>query len=91
MEYVEDKPMKDREENPDYLKWVLFSYFESMERKFVEMDLGKPPSDEEQAQARFRIGWSSQVERAKANAFEDEETNKIKGLLRTHVHTHPCR
>ena len=29
----------------------------------AEMDLGKPPSDEEAARERFRLGWSSEEER----------------------------
>ena len=37
----------------------------------------------------FRIGWSSEEERAKANAYEDEEADEIDGLLRTHERKPP--
>ena len=55
------------------------------------MDLGKPPSDEEQAHGQFGIRWSSEEERAEANAYEDEEANEIDGLLRTHERKPPHR
>ena len=57
----------------------------------AEVDLGKPPSDEEEARARFRISWSSEEERVKADAHEEEEADKIEGLLRTHERRPPCQ
>ena len=45
----------------------------------------------QQACGRFRIGWSSEEERAEANAYEDEEADEIDGLLRTHECKPPHR
>ena len=55
----------------------------------AKVDLGEPPSDEEKARARFGISWSSEEERAEANAYEDEEADEVEGLLRTHEHKPP--
>ena len=46
---------------------------------------------EEKAHGQFGISWSSEEERAEANAYEDEEADKIDGLLRTHEQKPPCR
>ena len=87
MEYLSDEPMK--EVKPDWNEWVDDSSLNYLERWLAKVDLGEPPSDEEKACARFRIGWSSEEERAEANAYEDEEANKVEGLLRTHERKPP--
>ena len=38
-----------REDSPDYSKWVLSGHFAKMEKWLANVDLGKPPSDEEEA------------------------------------------
>ena len=89
MEYVtNDEPTKGVE--PDWSEWVANPHLNHLGRWLADVDLGKPPSDEEKAQERFGIGWSSEEERAKANAYEDEEAAEIDGLLRTHEHKPPC-
>ena len=89
LEYVtDDEPMKEVE--PDWSKWVPNPYLNRMGKWLAEVDLGKPPSDEEKARARFGIGWSSEEERAEANAREEEEADEIEGLLRTHERKPPC-
>ena len=82
LEYAEDELMKVVE--PDWSKWVASPHLNYLGRWLVKVDLGKPPSDEEEAQGWFGIRWSSEEERAKANAYEDEEASEIDGLLRTH-------
>ena len=90
MDYVNnDKPMKEVE--PDWSEWVANPHLNRLGKWLAEVDLGKPPSDEEQAWERFGISWSSKEERAKANAYEDEEADEIDGLLRTHEHKPPRR
>ena len=83
--------MEEPEWSRDLSKWVLSSHFNSLGKWLAKVDLGKPPSDEEQAHERFGIGWSSQEERVKAKAFEDNKASEIKGLLRTHIHKPPHR
>ena len=88
MEYVtNDEPMKGVE--LDWSEWVANPHLNCFGRWLADVDLGKPPSDEEKAWVRFGIGWSSEEERAKANACEEEEADEIKGLLRTHEHKPP--
>ena len=90
LEYVtNDEPMKEVE--PDWSEWVANPYLNRLGKWSAEVDLGKPPSDEEEARVRFGIGWSSEEERAEANAREEEEANEIKGLLRTHERKPPRR
>ena len=90
MEYVtDDEPMKEVE--PDWSEWVPNPYLNRMGKWLAEVDLGKPPSDEEEARARFGIGWSSEEERTEANAREEEEADEIEGLLRTHERKPPRR
>ena len=90
MEYVTDnEPMKEVE--PDWSEWVASPYLNYLGKWLAEVDLGKPPSDEEKAWAQFGIGWSSEEERAEANAREEEEAEEIEGLLRTHERKPPCR
>ena len=43
----EDRP--SREESPDYSKWVSSDYFRKMSAWLANVNLGKPPSDEEEA------------------------------------------
>ena len=43
----EDQP--SHEESPNYSKWVSSDYFEKMSAWLANVDLGKPPSDEEEA------------------------------------------
>src|ERR1700728_1018436 len=57
----------------------------------VRLHWSMPRSDEEQAWERFGIGWSSEEERAEANAYEDGEVEEIEGLLRTHERKPPRR
>ena len=48
LEYVnDDKPMKEVE--PDWSKWVANPHLNRLEKWLAEVDLGKPPSDEEKA------------------------------------------
>ena len=90
LEYVtDDEPMKEVE--PDWSEWVANPYLNRLGKWLAEVDLGKPPSDEEEARAQFGIGWSSEEERAEANAHEEEETDEIEGLLRTHECKPPRR
>ena len=49
------------------------------------MDLGEPPSDEEQARFRFRIRWSGGEVRAEANPLQVPEDSEIHGFARTHI------
>ena len=53
----------------------------------ADVDLGKPPSDEEEARSRFGIGWA-----AEAEAIQDLKDEEIKGLVDTHDSPIPhCR
>ena len=83
----DDKPMKEVE--PDWSEWVANPYLNYLGKWLAEIDLGEPPSDEEKARGRFGIGWSSEEERAEANAHEDEEADEIDELLRTHERKPP--
>ena len=75
LEYVDDdEPMKEAE--PDWSEWVANPYLNRLGKWLADVDLGKPPSDEEQARAQFGIGWSSEEERAEVNAYEDEEVSQ---------------
>ena len=76
---------------PDWSQWVDDPCLNYLGRWLAHVDLGKPPSDEEEACGQFGIRWSSEEERAEANAYEDEEASEIDGLLRTHEHKPPCR
>ena len=90
LEYADDnKPMKEVE--PDWSKWVANPHLNHLGKWLADVDSGKPPSDEEKAREQFRISWSSEEERAEANAYEDEEADEIDGLLRTHERKPPHR
>ena len=86
---TDDEPMKGVK--PDWSEWVANPHLNCLGRWLADVDLGKPPNDEDKARERFRIGWSSEEERAEANAYEDEEADEIDGLLRTHERKPPCR
>ena len=72
------------EGSPDYSKWVLSEHFAKMEKWLANVDLGKPPSDEEEARGQFGIGWAEEVARAEAEAHQDFEDEEIEGLVDTH-------
>ena len=55
-----------------------------MQEWIAKVDLGEPPSDEEQAQARFGIGWLDEAARAEAEAIQDFKDEEIEGLVDTH-------
>ena len=84
MEYAEDdEPMK--EIKPDWKEWVPNPHLNHLGKWLAEMDIGKPPSDEEAARKRFGLGWSSEEEREEVEAQEDFNESEIEGLLRTHT------
>ena len=90
LEYAkDDEPMKEAE--PDWNEWVPNPHLNRLERWLTNVDLGKPPSDEEKAQEQFGIGWSSEEERAQVQAQEDLDESKIEGLIRTHTCRAPHR
>ena len=60
-------------------------YFEKMSEWLANVDLGKPPSDEEEARSWFGIGWASEAVRAEAEAHQDFEDEEIEGLVDTHT------
>ena len=89
LEYANDnEPMKEIE--PDWSKWVSNPYLNYLGKWLADVDLGKPPSDEEQARGQFGIGWSSQDKREEVKAQEDFDESEIEGLIRTHAR-HPPR
>ena len=90
MEYAADNELM-KEVELDWKEWVPNPHLNCLGKWLAETDLGKPPSDKEQACGWFGIGWSSEEERAEANAYENEEANEIDGLLRTHEYKPPCR
>ena len=74
-----------REGSPDYSKWVSSDYFRKMSEWLANIDLGKPPSDEEEARSRFGIVWAEEVARAEAEAHQDFEDEEIEDLVDTHT------
>ena len=72
------------EESPDYSKWVSSDYFGKMSAWLANVDLGKPPSDDEEARSRFGIGWAEEAARAEAEAHQYFEDEEIEGLVDTH-------
>ena len=79
----EDQP--SREGSPNYSKWVSSDYFGKMSEWLANVNLGKPPSDEEEARGRFGIGWAEEAARAEAEAHQDFEDEEIEGLVDTHT------
>ena len=73
------------EGSPDYSKWVSSNYFRKMVEWLADVDLGKPPSDEEEAQSQFGIGWAEEVARAEDRAHQDFEDGEIEDLVDTHT------
>ena len=55
-----------------------------MSEWLANVDLGKPPSDEEAARSRFGIGWAEEAARAEAEARQDLEDEEIENLVDTH-------
>ena len=96
LEYASDHPVlsssrvlpedqSSHEESPDYSKWVSSDYFGKMLAWLANVDLGKPPSDEEEARSRFGIGWAEEAARAEAEAHQDFKDEEIEGLVDTHT------
>ena len=83
----EDRP--SREGSPNYSKWISSNYFRKMSAWLANVDLGKPPSDEEEARGRFGIGWAEEAARAEAEAHQDFEDEEIEGLVDTHTSPMP--
>ena len=77
------------EGSPDYSKWVSSDYFRKMSAWLANVDLGKPPSDEEEARSRFGIGWAEEAARAEAEAHQDFKDEEIEGLVDTHTSPMP--
>ena len=75
----------------DWKEWVPNPHLNCLGKWLAEMDIGKPPSDEEVARERFRLGWSGEEERKEVEVQEDFDESKIEGLLRTHTHRPSCR
>ena len=80
-----------KEVEPDWTEWVPNPHLNRLWKWLAELDLGKPPSDEEAAREQFRLGWSSEEEREEVEAQEDFDESKIEGLLRTHTRRPPRR
>ena len=55
-----------------------------MSERLANVDLGKPPSDEEEAQGRFGIGWAEEASQAEAETWQDFKDEEIEGLVDTH-------
>ena len=80
-----------KEIEPDWKEWVPNPHLNRLGKWLAEMDIGKPPSDEEVARKRFRLGWSSEEERKEVEAQEEFDESEIEGLLRTHTRRPPRR
>ena len=84
LEYALDVPKEEGEGSPNYYKWVPSDYVGKMLEQLANVDLGKPPSDEEEAQGRFGIGWVEEVSWAEAEAWQDFKDEEVKDLVDTH-------
>ena len=80
-----------KEVESDWKEWVPNPHLNCLGKWLAEMDLGKPPSDEEMAQERFRLDWCGQDEREEVQVQEDFDESKIEGLIRTHTCRPPRR
>ena len=78
----QDRP--SREDSPNYSKWVPSGHFARMWVWLANVDLGKPPSDEEAARSRFGIGWAEEAARVEAEAHQDLKDEEIENLVDTH-------
>ena len=75
----------------DWTEWVPNPHLNRLGKWLADVDLGKPPSDEEMARARFGLGWSSKEEREEVEVQEDFNDSEIEGLIRTHMCRSPRR
>ena len=90
LEYIEDdEPMKEGE--LDWTEWVPNPHLNRLGEWLADVDLGKPPSNEETARARFGLCWSSEEEREEVEVQEDFNNSEIEGLIRTHTRRPPRR
>ena len=80
-----------KEIEPDWKEWVPNPHLNHLGMWLAEMDIGKPPSDEETARGRFGLGWSSKEEREEVEVQEDFNESEIEGLIRTHTCRPPRR
>ena len=80
-----------KEIEPDWKEWVPNPHLNRLGMWLAEMDIGKPPSDEEAAREWFRLGWSSKEEREEVEVQEDFDESEIEGLIRTHTRRPPRR
>ena len=83
--------MQEQEGELDWTEWVPNPHLNRLGKWLAEMDIRKPPSDEEVARKRFRLGWSSEEEREEVEAQEDFDESEIEGLISTHTCSPPCR
>ena len=80
-----------KEVEPDWKGWVPNPHLSCLGKWLADVDLGKPPSDEEMARERFRFGWCSQDKREEVKVQEDFDESEIEGLIRTHTRRPPRR
>ena len=80
-----------KEVKPEWKEWVPNPYFNCVGEWLADVDLGKPPSDEETARERFGLNGCSQDEREEVQVQEDFDESEIEGLLRTHTRRPPRR
>ena len=80
-----------KEVEPDWTEWVPNPHLNHLGKWLAEVDLGKPPSDEETAREQFGLGWSSKEERVEVKAQEDFDESEIEGLISTHTRRRPRR
>ena len=92
LEHASDILKEEKEGSPDYSRWVPSDYIGKMLEWLANINLGKPPSDEEEAWGRFGIRWAEEVLWAEAEAWQDFKDEEIKGLVNTHDSPVPhCR
>ena len=75
----------------DWTEWVPNLHLNRLGEWLADVDLEKPPSDEETARERFGLGWSSEEEREEVEVQEDFDESEIEGLIRTHTRRPPHR
>jgi hypothetical protein len=85
LEYLSDVPREERDRtSPDWSRQVPGDYFLRMDLRLAEVDLGRPPCDEESGRARFGIGWTNEAERIEAERVLALDDANIAGLVDTH-------